>query len=287
VNAEPTHPFDRSGLAALSDLQTPQWKALFRLMEQEQAGFLEKQEYFRSREYRWPRDSLHSWSRVWEYPYAYHHLRAWHAAREWNAPARVVDVGSGVTFFGFALAKLGYHVTCTDVDPICGIDLARASGCVSHDPGIVDFRLTDGRALPFSDGEADALCCVSVLEHVPDFEALIAEMARILKPGGLLLVTVDLDLRGDEEIGLCRWRELKKAIFARFVCSCWEKTVHPADVLTSWTGPYPYRRMTALKNAWFLIKQRLLKPLLGRRPGRVGPPPFLAIEGMVLTRPCA
>lgn len=60
--------FDRSGLATLSDLQTLEWHDLFGLLEREQALFLEKEGQFQSPEYPWPKDPLHTWSRVREYP---------------------------------------------------------------------------------------------------------------------------------------------------------------------------------------------------------------------------
>jgi hypothetical protein len=68
VGAGRTHPFDRSGLAALSDLQTEEWRELFTSLEDQQREFLAKEEAFRSADYPWPRDPLHTWSRVWEYP---------------------------------------------------------------------------------------------------------------------------------------------------------------------------------------------------------------------------
>ena len=71
-----THPFDRSGLATLSDIETAEWRELYAVMEKEQAEVLAQESRFRSLEYKWPRDPLHNWSRVWEYPYVYHHLRA-------------------------------------------------------------------------------------------------------------------------------------------------------------------------------------------------------------------
>src|SRR5262249_24861798 len=68
------NPYLRSGLASLSDLETNVHRALYAALNQTQNEFLSKQELFRSRDYVWPADALHNWSRIWEYPYVYAHL---------------------------------------------------------------------------------------------------------------------------------------------------------------------------------------------------------------------
>ncbi len=45
----------------------------------------------------------------------------------------------------------------------------------------------DGQQLPYASGSFDGVYTINVLEHVPDPKALVAEVARILKPGGLFL----------------------------------------------------------------------------------------------------
>ena len=227
--------FDRSGLAALSDLQTPEWHELFGPLENMQAEFLSHEPGFRSLEYKWPRDPLHNWSRCWEYPYVYHHLLKWRSKVPKNP--RVVDVGSGVTFFPFAVARLGCGVSCVDIDPICERDLMRAACCVPCAPGHVNFRYASGSLLPFSTEEIDAVYCISVIEHMPDFSVL-KEIHRILKPGGLFLLTFDLDLRGDQEIGPVRYRQLKEGLRALFAENH-DETVHPTDILTSSNSLFP------------------------------------------------
>ncbi|MFT3897965.1 MAG: class I SAM-dependent methyltransferase [Thermomonas sp.] len=51
-------------------------------------------------------------------------------------------------------------------------------------------RHRDATALAFGDASLDAIVCLDVLEHVPDFRAALREFARVLKPGGALLLTV-------------------------------------------------------------------------------------------------
>jgi len=98
--------FDRSGLAALSDLDCPVHNDIFSILEKEQDNFLSKEPEFRSKEYKWPRDPLHNFSRVWEYPYAYHHLSNFLKTLPQDSRPIVADVGSGVTFFRFSPKNL-------------------------------------------------------------------------------------------------------------------------------------------------------------------------------------
>lgn len=53
----------------------------------------------------------------------------------------------------------------------------------------------DALALPFADGSVDAILCFSVIEHVPDPAALARECARVLRPGGALLLQGPGDLQ--------------------------------------------------------------------------------------------
>ena len=258
--------FNRSGLAALSDLETPEWREIFTLFEREQAAFLSKESAFRSPGYKWPRDPLHHWSRVWEYPYVYHHLRNWREALAPGTLPHVVDLGSGVTFFPFAVAKLGYRVTCLDIDPICQKDLPRAAQQTPAAPGSVEFRLVTGQRLPLADGEADALYCISVLEHADSPESMVEEVWRVLTPGGIFIVTFDLDLRGDRAISPEGYLRLTEVFDKHFGPLHPQITVHPANLLTPYDSPYPSKVPSGLACLWFLAKQRLVKPLLGRKP---------------------
>jgi SAM-dependent methyltransferase len=59
--------------------------------------------------------------------------------------------------------------------------------------------LYDGKRLPFDDRSFDTVISTEVLEHTPEPPALIAEMARVLKPGGSMIVTAPFAFRLHEE----------------------------------------------------------------------------------------
>ncbi|MEB2309922.1 MAG: class I SAM-dependent methyltransferase [Candidatus Brocadiaceae bacterium] len=257
--------FNRSGLAALSDLKNLGYQNIFSLLEKEQDVFLIRESEFRSKEYKWPRDPLHTWSRVWEYPYVYYHMRKNLVHANSASLPKVVDLGSGVTFFPFIIASLGYEVICLDIDAVCSLDIERALSVLPQQQGKVNFRLIADYKLPLKSNEVDLVYSVSVMEHIHDFENTIEEVFRILKIGGLFILTIDLDLCGYLDIDLKRYYKLRECLFKYFDLIELETTVHPLDILHSQNGPFPLHKFSSLKKMIFHMKQQI-KPLFGKRP---------------------
>jgi 2-polyprenyl-6-hydroxyphenyl methylase/3-demethylubiquinone-9 3-methyltransferase len=95
--------------------------------------------------------------------------------------SRIVDVGCGGGYFAEALAGLGARVT--GVDPSSGaLEAARAHAAERGLP--IRYVLGRGESLPLPDASMDGAVCVDVLEHVDDPGAVVAEVARVLRPGG-------------------------------------------------------------------------------------------------------
>ena len=69
-----------------------------------------------------------------------------------------------------------------DIDP-AAIEHAKAAD------GDEYYTCCNSNALPFADDEFDKVLCADTLEHVDDEEGTIREIARVLKPGGLLVIT--------------------------------------------------------------------------------------------------
>jgi SAM-dependent methyltransferase len=100
------------------------------------------------------------------------------AAAELPPGSRLIDVGAGNSPYRELFGHLNYE--CTDwehsVHPGArGVDYI----CPAHD-------------LPVHDASYDAVLCTQVLEHVPNPDAVIRELHRILRPGGRLWLTVPL-----------------------------------------------------------------------------------------------
>ena len=103
--------------------------------------------------------------------------------------------------FPFAVARLGWNVIAVDADPRAATSLERAIGRVATGGGAVTCLLCDARSIALATESVDCVYCISVLEHIPEFESVISEIRRVLRPGGLLVLTFDIDLRGNWELG--------------------------------------------------------------------------------------
>jgi ubiquinone/menaquinone biosynthesis C-methylase UbiE len=102
----------------------------------------------------------------------------------------ILDVGCGTGEITARLADFYPQAALVGVDLIEEhLDQARAR-CAKHD-GRVTFRAADAFALPFADASFDLVVCRHVLQAVPRPQAAMAEMVRVLRPGGRLHLLVE------------------------------------------------------------------------------------------------
>jgi ubiquinone biosynthesis O-methyltransferase len=99
--------------------------------------------------------------------------------------ARILDVGCGDGVLSIRLAQRGAHVTGLDADQGM-IDAARDRASKAH--AAITFVQGNAGSLPFADGTFDVVVAVTVLCFVPDGQSAVREMARVLRPGGRLIL---------------------------------------------------------------------------------------------------
>jgi SAM-dependent methyltransferase len=98
-------------------------------------------------------------------------------------PRRVLEVGCGWGELAEWVAReTGAEVVAVDLSPRM-VELARERG--------VEAQVGDVQELPFEDGAFDVAIAAWMLYHVPDLDRGIAELARVLRPGGRLVVTTN------------------------------------------------------------------------------------------------
>ncbi len=106
------------------------------------------------------------------------------------AGRRVLDVGCGHGLYSLELARRGATLVGCDLDNPALAEARRTAHRLGVD-GRALFLAADGTDLPLADGQFDLVVCNCVLEHIADDGAALAGMARALRPGGVLFLTVD------------------------------------------------------------------------------------------------
>jgi len=99
---------------------------------------------------------------------------------------RALDVGTGAGAIALALAPSVASVVGVDVVPELLAEARRRA------PANVSFVEADAAALPFGHGEFELVASARVFHHVPRPELVLAEMTRVLRPGGTMLVVDQL-----------------------------------------------------------------------------------------------
>ncbi len=109
-------------------------------------------------------------------------------------PLEVADLGCGEGYLTIEIARWAHHVTAIDRSPAV-LERARALAHRRHATNIT-WKKGDLQAVPLPEASVDVVLFSQALHHAPDPSCALGEAARILRPGGRLLL---LDLREHDE----------------------------------------------------------------------------------------
>lgn len=133
------------------------------------------------------KNSAMHWSRSFEWPWAI--LNA-----DLTGTETCLDAGGGHAVLQYAMARRAAHVTNMDLDEMslsASEDMAHALGVskkLCQQRG--DIRLVSKITGPF-----DRVFCISVLEHLEDWQETARELFHVVRPGGKAIFTIDVDTR--------------------------------------------------------------------------------------------
>ena len=102
-------------------------------------------------------------------------------------PRTILDVGFGQGRTAAVLVRAGHHVLGVDSSPTM-VSQATARNRAACRDGRARLHHGDGITIPFSDNSADAAITAHTIYFMPDPAATIADIARVLRPGGTLAI---------------------------------------------------------------------------------------------------
>ena len=121
-----------------------------------------------------------------------------------DAPQRIIDVGSGTGAVLTELQKQGWAG---------GLDFSPLAMKFCRDRGLPNLMVGNAEQIPVRGETLDAVVSLDTLEHVPDDESAMSEIARTLKPGGVLILNVPAFkwLWGPHDVALMHQRRYTKS----------------------------------------------------------------------------
>lgn len=109
----------------------------------------------------------------------------WHHAAP---PAAILEIGASVGWNGFALQHRWPNATVSAIEPEAAALAVAAEISVKGAVRQPTFLQGMAERLPFPDSSIDLVTCLTVIEHVESPARAVAEMARVLRPGGMLFL---------------------------------------------------------------------------------------------------
>lgn len=105
-----------------------------------------------------------------------------------KSDSELIDVGCASGHQVFKALEVCRRAVGVDV----GVEFIKTAKEVAEKNNVknVEFLLTEGNQIPFPDNSFDRMICSEVLEHVLDLDNFYIELIRVVKPGGVMVLTV-------------------------------------------------------------------------------------------------
>jgi 2-polyprenyl-6-hydroxyphenyl methylase / 3-demethylubiquinone-9 3-methyltransferase len=179
----------------------------------------------------------------------------------------LVDIGCGGGLFAEEVARMGARVI--------GVDPSRSSLETAHAHAVaaglgVEYRTGTGERLPLDDGSVDIACCLDVLEHVDDIDAVISDTARVLKTGGLYVFESINRTRMSRFVMIKLFQEWRLTAWMPPNLHAWEQFITP-DELCTVMSRHQLRTHDILGVVPSVQAPRLMRLLWQLRSGRISP----------------
>ena len=113
------------------------------------------------------------------------HWHRYHFASRWVAGKRVLDIACGEGYGSALIARGAASVTGVDVSPQAIEHAKRAYRAIAN----VDFKVGSCTSIPAADASIDIAISFETVEHIREQEEFMDELARVLKPGGIAIVS--------------------------------------------------------------------------------------------------
>jgi 2-polyprenyl-3-methyl-5-hydroxy-6-metoxy-1,4-benzoquinol methylase len=114
--------------------------------------------------------------------------------RKWPVLAPLIPRQDGLTILDYGCGNGEILAEMWRLNPdarYIGVDVSETAVAAARQrlPNATFYCVPDGGGVPLEDGAAQFILCSEVIEHVYDTEATLQELARLLKPGGRILLT--------------------------------------------------------------------------------------------------
>ena len=142
----------------------------------------------------------------------------------------VLDVGCGGGLLAEEIATMEFTVTGVDQSEK-SIDVARVH---ARQNGLsIDYRIGSAERLPFENGSFSIVTCCDVLEHVPCWELVLSEIARVLRHGGIVFYDTINRTALSKLIFIKITQEWKFTRIAPGNLHAWQMFIKPRELLQS------------------------------------------------------